>query len=131
MNTQPVSIRLSSLVVGAVVALWIVTVLTGLSDRLGLSERGAFLLLVAAGMVFCMTGMKIDRYGWMNPFNLLGSALGILILILVVAVFANLPIPGFLGDRGAFTALSILIALKVGLDLLRSLYARRKVITAE
>jgi hypothetical protein len=72
-------------------------------------------------MAFCLTGMKIEIYGWKNPFNLVGSLLGVIILWLVAAVYTGIPFPRVTGDREAFIALAILIALKVVLDLLRSL----------
>jgi hypothetical protein len=70
--------------------------------------------------------MEIQRYGWTNPFNLLGSAIGIVILLLVVAVFVGLPLPGLNSERGAFLTLAALMALKVSLDLLRGLFTRRQ-----
>lgn len=119
MNIQSIRSRLPSLVVGTITALWIVTVLAGWHSSLGLSDRVAFVVLMLAGIIMCATGMEIQRYGWTNPFNLLGSAIGIVILLLVVAVFAGLPLPGLNSDRGAFLALACLMGLKVFLDVLR------------
>jgi hypothetical protein len=73
--------------------------------------------------------MKLDVYGWKNPFNLFGAFLGVIILLLVTAVFTGLPFPGIAGDREAFIALAILIALKVVLDLLRALAAKFRLST--
>jgi hypothetical protein len=124
MKTQSIRNRLSSLVVGTVIVLWIVTVLTGWHSTLGLSDRSAFIVLAAAGIIMCTTGMEIQRYGWANPFNLIGSAIGIVSLILVVAVITGLPLPGLNSERAAFLALSTLIGLKVVLDLLRGVAAK-------
>jgi peptidoglycan/LPS O-acetylase OafA/YrhL len=121
MNTQNTHNRLPSLVVGLVTTLWIVTVLAGWHSAFGLSDRAALIVLLVAGITMCTTGMEIQRFGWKNPFNLLGSAIGVLILLLVVAVFTGLPLPFPNSDRSAFIALAALMALKVSLDLLRGI----------
>jgi hypothetical protein len=121
MNTKALPTnRSSSIAMGIVVALFIGAVLAGFHSRFGLSDRAAFGILTAAGMALCLTGMKIETYGWKNPFNLAGSFLGVIILLLVAAVFTGIPFPGVAGEREAFIALAILIALKIVLDLLRS-----------
>jgi hypothetical protein len=53
----------------------------------------------------------------------------VIILLLVAAVFTGVPFPGVAGERGAFIALAILIALKVVLDLLRALAGKLMVST--
>jgi hypothetical protein len=116
--------RLASLAVGVVVALLIAGVLLGFHRMLGFSDRGAFGALTITGMVFCLTGMKIEVYGWKNPFNLFGSGLGAVILLLIAAVFTGIPFPWVSSDREAFIALAVLIALKVVLDLLRGIAAK-------
>jgi hypothetical protein len=124
MKTQTLRNRIPSLAVGSLIILWIVTVLAGWHSALGLGDRAAFVILLVAGITMCTTGMEIQRYGWANPFNLLGSLIGVGILLLVVAVFAGLPIPGLNGDHSAFLALSALMGLKVVLDLLRGIAAK-------
>jgi hypothetical protein len=126
MKPQTIRNRFPSLVVGSLIVLWIMTVLAGWHSVLGLSDRAAFIVLLVAGITMCTTGMEIQRYGWTNPFNLLGSAIGIVILLLVGAVFVGLPLPGLNSDRGAFLTLAALMALKVSLDLLRGLFTRRQ-----
>ena len=122
MNTKTLPTnRSASLAVGIVIALLIGAVLAGLHTRLGLSDRAAFGILTVTGMVFCSTGMKIDIYGWKNPFNLVGAFLGVIILLLVAAVFTGIPFPGVASAHEAFITLSILIILKVVLDMLRAL----------
>lgn len=124
MNILNIRTRLPSLVAGIITALWIVTVLAGWHKALGLSDRAAFIVLLVAGIAMCTTGMEIQRFGWKNPFNLIGSAIGFVILLLVVAVLIGLPLPGLNSDRGAFLALTVLMALKVALDLLRGIAAK-------
>jgi hypothetical protein len=126
MKPQTIRNRFPSLVVGSLIVLWIMTVLAGWHSVLGLSDRAAFIVLLVAGITMCTTGMEIQRYGWTNPFNLLGSAIGIVILLLFGAVFVGLPLPGLNSDRGAFLTLAALMALKVSLDLLRGLFTRRQ-----
>lgn len=130
MNTKALPTnRSASIAMGIVVALFIGAVLAGFHGRLGLSDRAAFGILTVAGMAFCLTGMKIETYGWKNPFNLAGSLLGVIILLLVASVFTGIPFPGVASDRDAFIALAILIALKVVLDLLRALAGKLMVST--
>jgi hypothetical protein len=124
MNTPKNRIRLPSLVVGIVSALWIVTFLADWHRSLGLSDRAAFIILLVAGITLCATGMELQRFGWKNPFNLIGSTIGVVILLLVVAVLIGLPLPGLNSDRGAFLALAALMGLKVFLDLLRGITAK-------
>jgi hypothetical protein len=116
--------RSASLAIGIVVALLIGAVLLDFHRTLGLSDRIAFAILTVTGFAFCSTGMKLEVYGWKNPFNLVGAFLGVIILLLVTAVFTGLPFPGITSDREAFIALAVLIALKVVLDLLRALAGR-------
>jgi hypothetical protein len=62
---------------------------------------------------------------WLEEsFNVIGSAIGVVILLLVVAALIGLPLPGLNSDRGAFLALTALMALKVALDLLRGIAAK-------
>lgn len=116
--------RLTSLVLGFVTTLWIVAVLAGWHNALSLSDRAAFIILLVAGITMCTTGMQIQRYGWKNPFNLLGGAIGVVILLLVVTVLIGLPLPGLNSDREAFIALAGLMGLKVSIDLLRWIAAK-------
>ena len=130
MNTKNIKTnRSASIVMGIILALLIGAVIAGFHNRFGLSDRAAIGALTITGMAFCLTGMKIEIYGWKNPFNLAGSLLGVIILLLVASVFTGIPFPGVTGDREAFIALVILIALKVALDLLRSLAGKLMVST--
>ena len=132
MNTKALpTTRSASLAMGIIVALLIGVGLAGFHNRLGLSDRAAFGILTVAGMAFCLTGMKIEIYGWKNPFNLAGSLLGVIILLLVASVFTGIPFPGIAGAHEAFIALAILIALKVVLDLLRALTGKLMVSTQQ
>jgi CDP-diglyceride synthetase len=122
MNTKNLkSNRSGSFIIGIIVALLIGAVLADFHRRLGLSDRTAFGILTVIGLIFCSTGMKIDIYGWKNPFNLVGAFLGVIILLLVAAVFTGIPFPGVASDHEAFIALIVLISLKVVIDLLRAL----------
>ena len=103
------------------VALIIAAGLAGYNHTLGLSDRAVMILLFAAGMALCLTGMKIETYGWTNPFNLAGSILGAGILLLVAAVLMGFQLPWISSDRDAFTVLSILIVLKIIASRLRGL----------
>jgi hypothetical protein len=98
-------------------------VLGGLNRAYGISDRSALIGLVVLGMALCATGMQLNTYGWRNPFNLLGIVLGSAALLLVIAVFAGITLAFIPDDRAAFTALSVLMAAKVAVDILRGLSA--------
>ena len=121
MNTKTLTnnIQLPGRIILLAVALIIAAGLAGYNHTLGLNDRTAFIILFAAGMALCLTGMKIETYGWMNPFNLAGSILGAGILLFVAAVFMGIQLPWISGDRDAFTILSILIVLKIIVSRLR------------
>lgn len=103
------------------VALIIAAGLAGFNHTVGLSDRTVFIILFAAGMALCLTGMKIERYGWMNPFNLVGSFLGAVILLLTAAFFIGIQLPWISNDQDVFAVLSILIVFKIIVSRLRGL----------
>ena len=112
-NTFSKNILLPGRIILLAVTLIIAAGLAGYNHTLGLNDRTAFIILFAAGMALCLTGMKIETYGWTNPFNLAGSILGAGILLLLAAVFMGIQLPWISSDRDAFTVLSILIVLKI------------------
>ncbi|MCK7530838.1 MAG: hypothetical protein MZV63_07215 [Marinilabiliales bacterium] len=75
-------------------SLWIVAVLAGWHSALGLSDRAAFLVLLVAeaNHVHNRDGNPTLRLDEIH-FNLLGSAIGVVILLLVVAVLLDCPCP--------------------------------------
>jgi hypothetical protein len=116
--------RLPSLALGILVFGFVLAVITHASMAFGISDRGAFIILVIGGMASCGTAMQIDRYGWKNPFNLLGGLIGAAALVLSILTLANIRLSFLPNDRAAFTTLSLLMAAKVVLDVLRGLAAK-------
>ncbi len=105
---------------GLATLLLVAAVLTGVKLPFIRSDRAALVALTLVGMAFCGLGMKIDLYGWLNPITLVGCVLGTLMLGMVIAVFAGVRLPFIPDARAAFVALAALMALKVGLDVLRA-----------
>jgi hypothetical protein len=115
-----------TILLGLAAALLAAAVLTGLSQTLGVSDRLAFIALVVVGMAMCTTGMKLDRYGWTNPFNLFGIVAGAAALALVGAALLNIHLPFIAGDREAVAALTAIMVVKVIAAGVRNLAARQR-----
>jgi hypothetical protein len=125
MNSAPAKTnRLPSIALGFIALLLVASRLAGLTQRVGISDRAALVALLVIGMALCALAMKLEIYGWKNPFNLAGSAIGALMLLLIAAALLNIPIPFITGDRDAFIALSILMAVKILIDLMRGIVMR-------
>ncbi len=122
--TSTKSNRLPSIALGILVALWIAGVLAGRTLSLGISDRTAFIILVAAGFALCATGMQLGRFGWTNPFNILGIVVGTIMLPLSLAVLFGVSLPFVPNDRAAFIDMSALMAGKVLIDIMRGLASR-------
>lgn len=99
------------------------TTLTGIRLPLIGSDRSALIALLILGMSMCALGMQITTYGWLNPFNVAGVLLGTLAMGLAVAVLVGVRVPYISGDRAAMVAISLIMAVKVLLAVLRGLLA--------
>jgi hypothetical protein len=125
-TTLPVKInRFPSIALGIVTAILIAGVLSGLNRSYGISDRSAFIALVVIGMALCSTGMQIKPYGWTGPFNVVGMILGTALLLLIIAFFAGVKMPFIANDRDAFSAVSLMMGVKVVVDILRGISARQ------
>lgn len=116
--TNPLLIILGLLAAGVVAA-----ALTGTRLPWIGSDRAALIALIILGMSMCALGMQTVTYGWLNPFNLIGILLGALALGGAVAVLAGVRVPYISGDRAAIIALSLLMAVKVALAIVRGMLA--------
>jgi hypothetical protein len=121
-TAQPRSVNNLVLVVLGVLAAALVTaVLAGVRLPMVGSERAAFWILVVVGMTMCALGMKIDTYGWLNPFNVLGIVIGSLTTLFTLAIFLGIKRPAIPNDRAAIIALAAMMVVKVILAGIRAL----------
>ncbi|RPI24577.1 MAG: hypothetical protein EHM70_21130 [Chloroflexota bacterium] len=118
MTAQAVSTKTNksaALLLSVVSLLFAGSVLLGLTQKIGLSDRAAFFILVIAGFTACAMG-KLGQghiYGWFNFRHILGYVFGSLALLLAVAVLFQWPFIG--SERSAFLALAVLMLVKTGI----------------
>lgn len=110
---------MTSVVLGLISAALAGTVAFGYKLPLIGSPRAAFFVLMVLGMAMCSRRMEIQKFGWTNPFNILGMVIGTVGLILVVAVAFRIKLPMIDSDRTAVLALAAIMALKVAVGLVR------------
>ena len=116
--TNPLLILLGLMSAGVVVG-----TLTGTRLPLIHSDRSALIALVILGMSMCALGMQTVTYGWTNPFNLAGTVLGAIALVLAAAVLLGARVPYIGSERAAIIALAAVMAVKVVLAVLRGMVA--------
>lgn len=113
----------TTIVFGLLAALLVYAVLTGRKLPLIGSERVALIVLVGLGMAMCMNGIgRVAAAGaWTHPLAILGSLVGVLILVVGVAGFFGWQLPLVDGARQAIIAVSGLAIVKLALSLLHRL----------
>ena len=123
-NTRTKTNRVPSIGLGLAAVLLVGAVFSEVSRAAGVSDRTALIALLVIGVAMCAAAMKLEVYGWKNPFNLLGSAAGAVMLAIIVTVLLNFRVPFISNDRDAFTALSLLMGVKILIDLVRGAVSR-------
>ncbi|HYF77221.1 MAG TPA: hypothetical protein VD973_08825 [Symbiobacteriaceae bacterium] len=116
--TNPLLILLGLISAGVVVG-----TLTGTRLPLIHSDRSALIVLVILGMSMCALGMQTVTYGWTNPFNLVGTILGAIALVLSAAVLLGARVPYIGSDRSAIIVLAAVMAVKIMLAVMRGMVA--------
>lgn len=113
----------TTIVFGLLAALLVFAVLTGRKLPLIGSERVALIVLVGLGMAMCMNGIGrvAAASAWTQPLAIVGSLVGVLILIVGVAGFFGWQLPLVAGARQAIIAVSGLAIVKIVLSLLHRL----------
>jgi len=120
-TTQSRISNLALAVLGFVAAALVIAVLANARLPMLASPRSAFLALAIIGCVMCPLGMRIETYGWLNPFNVLGIVIGSLITLLILAVLLGIQLPWIADDRAAIIALAALMIVKVILAWIRAI----------
>lgn len=77
------------------------------------NPRIALIALVVIGMAMCSMGMELTKYGWGNPFNVIGTVLGVIMLIIGMAAIFGISLPLITSEREAMLALAVLMVIKV------------------
>ena len=77
--------------------------------------REAFFALTILGFVSCSFAMYAsgELYGWLDPIHILAAVIGVLLTVLVGAVFFQIQLPFVSDDGTAFLILAVLILIKV------------------
>jgi hypothetical protein len=114
--SQPAVITPSILILALLAAVIVFIGATGKRVPLLSSVRVDIILLVIIGMTMCTQGGigRIAATGqWSHPLSIVGSILGGLILLIILAVFVGWKLPYIQTDGQALIAIAILIGLKV------------------
>ena len=85
------------------------------------SDRAALVMFVVIGMAMCGMGMGITQYGWLNPFNLVGIVIGVVILAIGALAIFGVRLPYIVDDRSALLAIAALMFTKIILAGVRGL----------
>ncbi len=117
-----------SLVLGLLIAAFVIAVLAGDKAPFALGERTNFTILAVLGIFICvkgnshsalMFGWTNSRY-WLNPISIVGMGLGVLALLLVIISLAKIGIPFISGKMTAFLVLAVIIFIKIALKILQN-----------
>ena len=102
------------LVLGLVVAGIVYATLTGRQLPLISGPRAAVIAVLLVGIAMCLPGIgRVAASGrWLSPMGILGSLLGIVILVLVASVFTGWKLPLIAGETQVLTAMAVLIGVK-------------------
>jgi hypothetical protein len=107
-------------IVGAILTIAI-TALTAAGVKLPVlsTERAAFFALVIIGFLMCMiggSGRVIGGYGIGHPVTIIGSVIGIAVLILGASILFGFRLPLVTDDRTALFFVAGLIIVKVAIN---------------
>ena len=100
---------LAATVLGLLAALIVLALLTGRRLPLISSDRAGLVALAVIGFLMCtLDGINqvVGRVGWVHPVTLIGSVLGALILLVVVAALAGIKLPLVASARQAVIAVA-------------------------
>ncbi|MBI5671152.1 MAG: hypothetical protein HZC41_24410 [Chloroflexi bacterium] len=121
MNTNASnSSHLIPAVLGILAAILIFFVLTNRPLPLITSDRAALIALVVIGFAMCAiggSGRAISTFGMTSPVTIIGSALGLLVLLVAGARLAGVNLPVIVDDRAAFVAVAVIGVVKVAVNL--------------
>lgn len=121
--TQSTGSNLIPAVLGIAAAILIFFVLSNRPLPLITTDRAALIALVIIGFAMCTvggSGKAFTAYGMAHPITIIGSILGVLILLLAGARLVNVSLPLIVDDRAAFIAVAAIGVLKVVINVAAS-----------
>lgn len=97
--------------------------ITGTKLPLLSSPRAALIALLIVGMAMCSVGMRFGTYKWTHPTMIAGSVIGAVMLTVALAGIFGLKLPFVAGPRDAIIILSGAMAIKILIDVVRTMLA--------
>jgi hypothetical protein len=69
------------------------------------TDRAALIVLTIVGVAMCAVGgigPSVSKYGWSGPVTVIGSIVGVLTFLIVLAVILGVQLPLIANERAAF-----------------------------
>lgn len=118
------------LAVAALVLVYVVSTGGNLTLPVISTDRAALIVLTIVGIAMCAVGgigPSISRYGWSGPVTVIGSIVGVLTFLMVLAVILGIPIPLITNERMAFVLVTGVIIGKLLFNAAIWLFSRNNV----
>jgi hypothetical protein len=102
------------LLLGIAIVVIIYVVLTGRQLPLISTPGDGLIAVLVLGMIMCAPGIgKVSTTGhWFTPFGILGTLLGVAILLVFIGSVAGWRLPFVAGEKQSLLAMGVLIGVK-------------------
>lgn len=106
-SSQTLGNNIVVLILGILALVLVYAVVTGSNITMPVisTDRAALIALLVVGVAMCAVGgigPSISQYGWSHPVTIIGSIVGLLTLVVVLAVLLGLQLPIITSERAAF-----------------------------
>lgn len=118
------------LAVAALALFYVVTTGGNLTLPIISTDRAALIVLTIVGIAMCAVGgigPSISQYGWSGPVTVIGSIVGILTFLMVLAVVLGFQVPLIANERMAFVLVAGVIIGKLLFNAAVWLFSRSNV----
>ncbi|MBI1279882.1 MAG: hypothetical protein GC179_17270 [Anaerolineaceae bacterium] len=117
-SSQPLGNNIVVVILGILAVVLVYSVVTGNNVTMPVisTDRAALIALLVLGIAMCSVGgigSSISQYGWSHPVTIIGSILGVLTLLIVLAVLLGIQLPLITSERAAFLFVTGIIVTKV------------------